>query len=222
MITHTHIDHVACLPLTMLGEIHREQIFKIYGHEEAEEYIQNYIESMFTLNAMEHRTKETSWYEYIGLKQKDILELLTKKTELEIEIFECDHSIPTISYGISEIKNKLKEEYMGLAGIEIASLRKNEVEITRKVISKKLAYVCDTSIRVFEMNSSILDHDVVFIECTFIMPDEIENAINTKHIHWLQLKKYVIENPNITFMLFHFNQRYRDIEIENFFKGYRM
>ena len=86
------------------------------------------------------------------------------KTDLEMKVFKCDHSIPTISYGISEVKHKLKEEYLGLPGKEIGELKKNKIKITKEVIHKKLAYVCDTSIQVVDLNPDILDYSVVFIE----------------------------------------------------------
>jgi ribonuclease BN (tRNA processing enzyme) len=70
-----------------------------------------------------------------------------------------------------------------------------------------------------ELNPSILEYDVIMIECTFFMPDELENATKTQHVHWDHLKKYVVDNPNTTFMLFHFSQRYRDEEINQFFQA---
>ena len=160
----------------------------------------------------------TDWYKYNNLNPSDKFQLTTKKTDLEIVVFNCDHSIPTISYGLSELKQKLKPEYSGLAGKEIAKLRSDGVEITTEIQYKRLAYICDTSIAVFELNPDILNYAVIFIECTFLMPDELENAIVTKHIHWDQLKPYVLNHPDKIFMLFHFSQRYRDTQINEFFQ----
>jgi ribonuclease BN (tRNA processing enzyme) len=91
-------------------------------------------------------------------------------------------------------------------------------QVTQEVLAPKLAYVCDTSIAAFDLNPSILNYEVIMIECTFFMPDELENAGKTHHVHWDHLKKYVAENPNTQFMLFHFSQRYRDEEIAAFFQ----
>ena len=137
---------------------------------------------------------------------------------MEIEVFECDHSIPTVSYGLKEIKKKLKKEYLGLEGREIAQLKKDGVEITEMVVQNKLAYVCDTSIKVFDMNPTLLDYPTIMVECTFFEEDEITNAKKTQHIHWNDLKPIVCDHPEIEFMLFHFSQRYRDSEIDEFFK----
>ena len=218
LITHTHIDHICCLPMTMLGDTKTEHIFNVYAPTKAEPYIKNYISSMFAVNAMTDKIDPSKWYQFHGLDPHiQPIKLSLNKIDTEIEVFECDHALPTISYGISETKKKLKEEYISLAGKDIGQLRKSGVEVTNNITTKKLAYVCDTSIKVFELNPTLLTYPVIFIECTFFMPDELENAQQTRHIHWEQLKPIVIANPHIQFMLFHFSQRYRDTEITEFF-----
>jgi ribonuclease Z len=214
LITHTHIDHCACLPLTLIGdETHHSHIYAV---DEAGPRILNYISGMFSVNAMED-CDASPFYTFHGLRAHSRFSLTTKKTELEIAVFECDHPIPTISYGFSERKQKLKEEYIGLPGNEIGKLRKDGVGITYEALQKKFAYVCDTSIDVFELNPSILEYPVVFIECTFLFQDEVQNAIQTKHIHWNQLKRFVLQHSEIMFVAFHFSQRYKDREIADFF-----
>jgi ribonuclease BN (tRNA processing enzyme) len=42
-ITHTHIDHIACLPFTMIGDANSKHIFQIYAHAKAKQYIDDYI-----------------------------------------------------------------------------------------------------------------------------------------------------------------------------------
>jgi len=217
-ITHTHIDHIACLPFTMIGDANGNHIFNIYAHSQAKIYIDNYIKSMFSLNAMTEVNECVDWYKYNSLNEFQVFRCTMNKQELEINVFKCDHTIPTLSYGMSEIKQKLKDEYSSLPGKEIGALRKQGVQVTHEVTNKKFAYVCDTTISVFDMNPQILEYEVIFIECTFFMPDELENAVKTQHIHWDHLKKYVIQFPNISFMLFHFSQRYRDEEISIFFQ----
>jgi ribonuclease Z len=218
LITHTHIDHIACLPFTMIGDSNGNHIFNITAHADAQPYIHNYIKAMFSVNEMREVNECGDWYKYHGVQPFDVFRRTMNKQDFEIAVFKCDHAIPTVSYGISEIKQKLKEEYSKLPGKDIAVLRKQGVQITQEVVTKKLAYVCDTSIAAIDMNPSILDYEVVFIECTFFMPDELENAVKTQHIHWDHLKKYVVEYPNTNFMLFHFSQRYRDEEISTFFQ----
>jgi ribonuclease Z len=223
LITHTHIDHVACLPLTMIGDIHGEHVFEIYGPEQSEKFIHDYISSMFSLNAVEQMTECRKWYNYHGLISHNFFEqffaINCKGNTLEIQVIKCDHGVPTIGYGISERKNKLKREYLSLSGKEIVELKKQGISLTEIITVKRLAYICDTSVNVFSMNENIFNYPVIFIECTFFSPDELENAERTKHIHWDQLKEHVISHSDNTFVLFHFSQRYRDHEIKTFFEN---
>ncbi|KNC86869.1 hypothetical protein SARC_01015 [Sphaeroforma arctica JP610] len=217
LVTHAHIDHIANLPLTLIGDAESGLVTDVYGPQAAEKYIRNYIHAMFEANAMQE-IDEIDWYRYKGVSARDVIRMPIKKTLLEMQVFECDHAVPTVSYGLSEVKQKLKQEYLGKDGKVIAQLRKDGVSITQEVVVKRLAYVCDTSIRVFEMNPGILEYPVIFIECTFLFDDELQNAMDTQHIHWQQLKQYVETHSHIEFMLFHFSLRYKDSEINSFFR----
>ena len=92
----------------------------------------------------------------------DTFNIDTKGAALTVEVFKCDHQVPTISYGISETKQKLKPEYYGRK--DIAALRMAGTEVTHDVIFKRFAYVCDTTINVFQYNPSLLEYPVIFIE----------------------------------------------------------
>jgi len=86
-------------------------------------------------------------------------------------------------------------------------------------LKKKFSYVLDTGIEIFEKNPFLLEYPVAIVECTFLLDnnDELEQAIKKKHIHWNQLKPYVVQNPNVLFILVHFSQRYSDSQIKTFF-----
>jgi ribonuclease Z len=222
LITHSHGDHIALLPFTLIefptsgGE---RRPVEIYGPSKAKPFIENYIDTLFTTNAMippSPREELDTFYRYYGKNVMDTFDIKVKNAELSIEVFSCDHGIPTISYGISEKKMKLNPEYANLSGKEIVALRNQNVDVTILVTTKRFAYVCDTTIKAFDINSTIIEYPVIFIECTFLFDDEIEMASGKKHIHFNELKPYIENNPDIEFMLFHFSQRYKDAEISEF------
>jgi ribonuclease Z len=223
-ITHTHGDHIANLPFTLINpEINSDEFVKpiIYGPEKARKHINNYITALFTTNAMSDSqnliTQASETYTYKGYETAITDRINIKNTDYDLQIFICDHGISTVSYGFSSISNKLKHEFLGKTGIEIKTLRQSGTQITEEVPTKKFAYICDTSIKVLETHPEILDYPVVFIECTFLYPDELDNATKTKHIHWFHLRNYVINHPDTTFVLIHFSLRYTDQEILAFF-----
>lgn len=226
MITHTHGDHIALLPFTLIGNPGQASvdIVNIYGPSKAEPYIRQYINTLFSTNSMTPMaslSETDKWYRYNPVNQGDTFQCTLKGTDLKVEVFKCDHTkgIPTVSYGISVLKQKLKEQYQGLPGREIAQLRKSGVVVTEEKCQKKLAYVCDTTIKAFEWNPTILDYAVIFIECTFLLDDELDLSKEKKHIHWRDLKPIVVGNPHIQFVLFHFSQRYEPSDIANFFEN---
>jgi ribonuclease Z len=214
-ITHSHADHIANLPFTLIGDPDGDHVFNIYGPREAEEKLKKYISSMFEANALCDDIPVSEWFNFHSLSSNmDPLDVTANKNALKVEIIKCDHGIPTLSYGFGLVKKKLDPIHKGKTGKEIGLLRKSGVDVTVKVIDKIFCFVCDTSIDVFKDNPCILDYSTVFIECTFIKDGEEEAATSKKHIHWNQLKPFVVAHPDITFVLFHFSLKYRDEEIK--------
>lgn len=226
-ITHTHLDHIISLPVNLICDMDTpvelskndsSNMCKIYGPKEAHQFIANYIKASFELNSMENNDANHNYnYIYKPMTSGDIVEFMPG---IRAKVYECDHPVPTVGYGFIETRQKLKEEYLGIDKKELVAIKKSGIPITISVDVPKFAYICDTSINVFTINPELLTtYPTIFIECTFILPDELDRAIKTKHINWIQLKPYVISHPHITFILFHFSQRYKDQEIDDFFKN---
>ena len=219
MITHTHGDHIANLPFTLIGPENGNHMFHIYAPKESEKHLRKYINSLFETNlSIDITGTPDQWYKFYPMVSETSFETNLNNHPYKIEIFNCDHPVPTVSYGISTIKKKLKKEYIGTPGKEIAKLRKSGIEITNKVITPTLAYVCDTSYKALETNPTLFDYKIIIIECTFLYPEHLDKAKNTQHIHWDELKPHIESHPEITFMLIHFSLQYKDAEIYEFFK----
>ncbi len=141
---------------------------------------------------------------------------LKKPSNIVVEAVELYHSTPTCGYIISEVRQKLKDEFKQLTGKQIAELRKNNTQVSQSIIIPVVAYMCDTSAKLFdvpEKMQAILKCPTVMIECTFIEQDMEHEANDRQHICWTQLKPIVMANPNTTFMLFHCSDRYRKREV---------
>jgi len=213
-ITHSHGDHIANLPFTLIGDEEGDHVFQIYGPAEAETKLIKYIASMFEANSLSDNVPVEDWMDYHGLKPHGKpFEIVANKAKLNVEIIKCDHGIPTLSYGFGLVKKKLNPIYKGRPGKELGQLRKQGVDVTIEVVEKLLCFICDTSIQVLEDNPFVFNYSTIFIECTFLKDGEEEAATAKKHIHWQQLKPYVKQHPEITFVLFHFSLKYKDEEI---------
>ncbi len=221
-ITHTHADHIASLPLTILNTMNNNYIhlFNIYAPIKSEQYILDYVKSMFNLNSLSYFNKKPyleDIYKFNGFDEPRNIYIDIKNIKFEVNIFKCIHTIQTISYGFSSIKNKLKEEFIGIDYQEIKKLRLEGVQITHEVVEKQFTYICDTKIDILVKHPEILDFPIIIIECTFLYEEDIEIAKEKKHIHWNELKPYILKNPDRLFILIHFSQRYKDDEILKFF-----
>lgn len=244
-ITHTHCDHIAELPLTVL---HNQNISTIiYCPEHATQYIENYIQALFDANTMIKKIKNNQIFDTDTMdsntttelksiqsmtpvdpkklkltivpisNNRNTLRIIANNQKLEVETVGADHSIDTVVYGFSTIKNKLNPIYDGLNGQKIKEMKDSGINVTIEIIEKKFCFVLDTSSNILESHPFLLEYPVIIIECTFLYDDEVITATNKKHIHWLQLKPYVISHPKIQFILAHFSQKYKMNDIKQFF-----
>ena len=103
----------------------------------------------------------------------------------------------------------MKPEFQGLAGPQLAALKKGGATITETVRQKKLTFLGDTTVEVFSDDSILKDLPVLFVECTFV-DDEVspEEAKQRGHVHWHDLRPVVESHPKTTFVLIHFSKRY--------------
>src|SRR6266511_4538092 len=61
------------------------------------------------------------------------------RNDLELKVLPGRHRVPTVGYLFSEIKRKLKDEFLGFPGEEIAAMRSKGVEVTRREETPLLA-----------------------------------------------------------------------------------
>ena len=220
LITHGHGDHIANLPFHLYVKNKDSPPIKIFCPIEITKLIDNYIQSMFKLSDADP-TMVAHGYEIIGVDENTPeIEITLGKQPHLLEFFKCVHSVPCVGYGISVIKNKLKQEYTGLKPDEIKKIKFSGIEITEKVIEKEFYFSGDTTHELFELDKGkkILSYPNIIIECSFVLEEDLSHAIEKKHMGWSNLKPYIQSNPNINWILTHFSQKYKKIQVEEFFK----
>jgi ribonuclease Z len=234
MITHCHSDHCANIPYH-LYTCHKK--IAIFSPPESFMRINNYIKAAYLMSADiddEDLLDVTKIYDMIPAYEGDTEILIGEKVEqykdengdlltrykggkpMKVEIIKCDHSVPCVGYGLIESRIKLKPEYEHIQGKELGALKKSGVDINYKVDFPFFCYLGDTSHEVLK-DSRLEKYSTLMIECTFIYPEDHDNAILTKHMHWEYLKPYVLSHPKMNFVLYHFSQRYKPEQIKEFF-----
>jgi len=220
LITHNHSDHIANIPYHLYGTF--EKIVNIFAPAESYNYLDRYIKTALSTS---HNCEPTSEkfaqymknrYEIFPMFTNSIVEITSNGSNLQLEVIKSYHSVPCVSYGICKITNKLRDEFKELNSKELVILKKT-INITYKYYDYFLLYVGDTSHEIL-LNKEIYKYKNIMIECTFLDPNDLEQALETMHIHWLHLEPIIKEHQEINFILYHFSQRYNIEYINNFFK----
>lgn len=212
------------------------------GKRNTAELLRNHINSFFQLNMCTNSTNINKYIDIVemrglseelskkkkkkmiaaGIELKDeepsTFEITLSNTLYVFEAIDCYHSVPTISYLLSHKKNKLKREYAELSREEIITLKKQKIKVDEIRKEPVMAFICDSSILVLEKNPHVFEYPIVMIECTFILPEDVDEAVKKRHIHWLHLEPYVKKYPNIKFILFHFSSKHKADQINAFFE----
>ena len=221
-ITHCHSDHTANIAFHIYSARENSNKMQIYAPKEACEKIRKYIISAYVLSCdLDDSIKEEDLYvhRYFNINpinSDDKFDLTIKNKNFNIEVIKCYHSVPCVGYGFIEKRLKLKEEYLKLSGKEIGELRKKGISINYEKEYYLLCFLGDTSKEIFN-EEKLKKYRTIMIECTFLLDDDIEQADKTCHMHWKYLEKYIVSNPNQTFILYHFSQRYKKKDISEFF-----
>jgi len=128
--------------------------------------------------------------------------------------FAAPHSAPCQGYGLWSQKEKLKPEYAGLDGRELARLRREGVALGTRVETPELVFTGDTLIEVVEREEVVRRARVLVMECTFI--DErvgVRDARSKGHIHLDEIAERAELFQNEAILLTHFSARFRPGEI---------
>src|SRR5215475_321403 len=132
LLTHTHLDHVAALPVYVA----RRRMMKmepptIYLPEQALEDVRKLLIIMHRLD----RGRMICQLNGVAPGQEIAL-----SREHVVSTFATTHTIPSCGYLVWERRNKLKEEYHGLPGDKIRDLRQSGVVVTQEVRTPLLCY----------------------------------------------------------------------------------
>jgi ribonuclease Z len=199
-VTHTHLDHVAALPVLVA----RRRMMKmepptIYLPAEAVEGVEA------LLRAFQRLDRGRMPVNLIGLKPGDEIDL---SRELVVKAFATKHTIPSLGFLVWERRKKLKPEYQTLTGEQIRDLRLSGVEVSAEIRIPKVAYLGDTAPPGLDAIPEIYRAEILILEMTFVAPNERAAVIHKfghTHLEDILLRADKFENEVI--IASHFSTR---------------
>jgi ribonuclease Z len=138
-----------------------------------------------------------------------------------VTIFGCMHSVKCIGYGISEVRSKLKPEYIGKTKDELDAIARSGFKLSAEQEIPILCFLLDTDHRVFE-NPEIFNYPCILTECTYLGDSELKKAKADKHMHWKNIEPIIRSHPENHFVLVHFSLRYSSLHITRFFESVKV
>jgi ribonuclease Z len=207
LLSHAHADHAGALG-SLLGIRALHGIKTPLRVVMPAEIVDLVIETLRALSALQRWPLDI---EAIGVEAGQIVPL---RKDLEVRAFRTFHPVPSLGYQLQRRVQKLKAEFAGLSGAEIAARRAAGEPMTEESVRLELAYATDTLVQVLEHEPSIADSRVLALECTFLDGRKSpEQARAGCHIHLDELLERADRLASPHLVLMHFSQLYRPDEI---------
>ncbi len=204
-LTHGHLDHAAGLAHhASRRRLERLPAARVFAPEEAVPDLEAWL-------AFSQRLEKVDYGLHLTPVRPGRSVML--RNDLELKVLPGRHRVPTVGYLFSEIKRKLKEEFLGFPGEEIAAMRSKGVEVTRREETPLLAYPGDCGPAIFEAAPELFQARVLLIECSFLKPEDRDRARDYEHLHLQDFLERAAIFQNEVIVLTHFSQRDRVAEI---------
>jgi ribonuclease Z len=206
-LTHGHLDHAA-------GLAHHASRRKLAGMPPARVFAP--AEAVADLEAWLAASERLENVSYgVAISPCRAGDRIALRRDLELRVLPGRHRVPTVGYLFSEVRQHLREEHAGLPGPEIAALRARGVEVTRREEIPLLAYPGDCGVEIFEAAPELYAARVLLIECSFLLPEDVDRARAYGHLHLRDFVERADLFRNEAIVLTHFSLRYSDAEIRD-------
>jgi ribonuclease Z len=207
-VTHAHGDHTRCL-------YRHDSLRRLMGMEPASYYVpQRSLEGFRNLAAAWNRLEAThsQHLDLPRLRGLEPGEVVWLHRQLAARTFAVRHTAPSLGYTLFDVRKKLKAQFQGLPGPELARLRKEGVAFEEELWLPRLTFIGDSTIETLYREPHVGESRVLFLEVTFLMDGEQELARRRGHTHVDDLVQFLRERPDVLrnehIVLKHFSMRY--------------
>lgn len=207
LLSHGHADHLGSLPalLGIRGLVGKSTPLKVLMPAEIVDPVMTFLEAAETMQRFDLAI------EPVGLRPGDECEL---GGDLRIRAIKTFHPVPSLGFLVIRRVAKLRPEFHGLPGPEIARRRRAGEDMVTYVERVELAYATDTLVQVLDQHPELYRARVLVLECTFLDARKpVATARAGCHIHLDELLERADLFDNQHLVLMHFSQVYKPAEI---------
>ncbi len=212
-LSHGHVDHVGALA-SQLGTralVGKRKPPKVFLPREAESPICRALEAMAELQRYDLA---------ITTNPMSAGDKIQMRGDLHVRAFQTHHVVPSLGYTLVREVSKLRSEYRGLDGKEIATRKRAGEDLFHTIERPELSYCTDTLVQALDNNPELYRSRVLILECTFL--DDRKSLAASRagcHIHLDELLERVDELENEHIVLMHFSQLYSPAEVHAILKA---
>lgn len=205
-VSHTHLDHIACLPVYVA----RRRMMKmdppnIYLPEQAIETVEKILKLFTRLD------RGRLPCQLLPIRPGDEIEL---SREYVVTVSATTHTIPSCGFVVWQRRRKLRPEFTGLASDQIRDIRLAGTEVSEEIRTPRLAYVGDSSPEGLDNCPAMYEAQVLITELTFVAPSHKKDKIHKfGHMHLDDLLARRERFHNELIIASHFSTRYHNKQI---------
>lgn len=198
-ISHSHMDHVAGL-----GYYLSQRAFQ--GMKPGIILVPAQIEPAVDrlLRAWRDLERQGTPYSLVPMLPNQFYEV---RRDFGIRAFATHHGGPSLGYCLISVREKLKPEYMGKTGPELAQMKKDGIEIQYKMEVPLVAFLGDTTAGSVFDHPDVQNAQILITECTFFDSDHRLKAKAGKHLHLEHLLDILPRLKNEHIILSHVSRR---------------
>lgn len=174
-ISHGHMDHLAGIAY-YLSQRHFQGMKPATVLLPAE--ISRYVDNL--LRDWRDIERQRTPYTLVPMKPGETYKI---RNDFVIRALGTHHAGASLGYSLISVREKLKAEYLGTPGQELAAMRKRGVEIQYRIEVPLVTFMGDTAAGPVFQDPDVVNAEVLLTETTFYDREHLQRAKVGRHLH---------------------------------------